>query len=68
MMQRYDLCGKHTTAKLMLMYEDEDGGQQKTLQSYVYGEIVRQIAGVEDVSAEEGCKVLILDYNQRQHY
>ena len=31
------------------MYDD---GQQKIVQSHAYGEVVRHIAGVEDVSAE----------------
>ena len=52
-MQRYDLCVDQTTAKLMLMYEDE--GQNEIVQSHAYGEVVHKIAaGVEDpdVSAE----------------
>ena len=50
MLQRYDLCTEHTSAKLMLMYDDE--GERKSVQAYAYGEVVRQIAGCGDLSAE----------------
>ena len=50
MMQRYNLCGEHTTAKFLLMYDDE--GKQNIVQSHAYGEVVYHIAGVDDVSAE----------------
>ena len=50
MMQRLDLCVQHTTAKLMVLYEDE--GVQKTAFAFAYGETVQQIAGDGDVSVE----------------
>ena len=50
MMQRFDLCPQHTTAKLILLY-DEDG-QQRTVFAFAYGETVHQIAGGHDVSVE----------------
>ena len=50
MMQRFDLCPQHITAKLMLQY-DEDG-QQRTMFVFAYGEIIHHIAGSDDVSVE----------------
>ena len=50
---------EHITAKLLLMYDDE--GQQKIVQSHAYGEVVRHIAGVEDVSAEVLLRATKLD-------
>ena len=49
MMQRLDLCPQHTTAKLMLQYEDE--GVHKSVFVFAYGETVEEIAG-SDVSVE----------------
>ena len=43
MMQRYDLCTKNTTGKLMLMYESE--GQCKYTQVTAHGEQLQQIVG-----------------------
>ena len=51
MMQRYDLCAQHTTAKLLLMYESE--GQKKIIQLHAYGEQLHQIAGKEDYLTPE---------------
>ena len=42
MMQRFNLCPQHITAKLLLLY-DEDG-QQRTVFAFAYGETVHQIA------------------------
>ena len=50
MMERFDLCPQHITAKLMLLY-DEDG-QQRTVFAFAYRETVHQIAGGNDVSVE----------------
>ena len=56
----YDLCVDQTTAKLMLMYEDE--GQNKIVQSHAYSEVVHKIAaGVEDVSVETLLRVAKLE-------
>ena len=41
MTQRLDLCPPHTTAKLMLMYEDE--GVHKTVFAFAYGETVQEM-------------------------
>ena len=49
-MQRFDLCPQHITAKLMLLY-DEDG-QQRTVFAFTYGETIHQIAGGNNVSVE----------------
>ena len=50
MMQRYDLCSQHTTAKFMLLYDKD--GEQRTVFAFAYGETVHQIAGGDDVSVE----------------
>ena len=50
MMQRLDLCVQHTTAKLMVLCEDE--GVQKTAFAFTYGETVQKIADDGDVSVE----------------
>ena len=50
MLQRYDICGVNTAAKLLLMYESD--GQKKIVQSHAYGELVSQIAGVDEVTPE----------------
>ena len=50
MMQRFDLCPQHTTAKLMLRYDDD--GEQRTVFAFAYGETVDQIAGGDDLSVE----------------
>ena len=50
MLQRYDICGVNTAAKLLLMYESD--GQKKIVQSHAYGELVSQIAGVHEVTPE----------------
>ena len=50
MMQRFDLCPQHITAKLMLLYDKD--GQQRTVFAFAYGETVHQIAGGNDVSVE----------------
>ena len=50
MMQRYDLCSQHTTAKLMLLYEED--GEQRTVFAFAYGKTVHQSAGGDDVSVE----------------
>ena len=44
MLQRFDLCIDHTTAKLLLMYETD--GQNKIIQVHAFGEHLGQI--VED--------------------
>ena len=44
MLQRFDLCIDHTTAKLLLMYEMD--GQNKIIQVHAFGEHLGQI--VED--------------------
>ena len=38
-----------------------DEGKQKNLQSHAYGEVVRHIAGVDDVSAEVLLRATKLD-------
>ena len=45
-LQRYDICGENTAAKFLLMY------QKKIVQSHAYGELVRQMAGVDEVTPE----------------
>ena len=50
MMQRFDLCPQHTTAKLMLLYEN---GEHRTVFAFAYWETVHQIAGGDNVSVEE---------------
>ena len=50
MMQRCDLCSQHTTAKLMLLYEED--GEQRTVFAFAYGKTVHQSAGGDDVSVE----------------
>ena len=50
MMQRFDLCPQHITAKLMLLYDKD--GQQRTVFAFTYGETVHQIAGGNDVTVE----------------
>ena len=50
MSQRYDLCPEHTTAKLMLLYKEKS--VQKSVFTFGYGEIVREIVGGGDVSVE----------------
>ena len=50
MLQRYDICGENTAAKLLLMYESD--GQKKIVQSHAYGELVRQMVGVDEVTPE----------------
>ena len=50
MMQRFDLCPQHTTAKLMLLYEED--GQQRTVFAFAYGETIHQIASGDAVSIE----------------
>ena len=50
MMQRFDLCPQHTTAKLMLLYDEN--GEHRTVFAFAYGEIVHQIAGGDNVSVE----------------
>ena len=50
MMQRFDLCPQHITAKLMLLYDKD--GQQRTVFAFAYGENVHQIAGGNNVSVE----------------
>ena len=70
MIQRYDFCREHTTVKLLLMHEDE-AGKQKMLQCYAYGEMVQQISGGGDVSAEvilRAAKFKVHDPNQRQKF
>ena len=49
-MKRFDLCPQHTTAKLMLLY-DEDG-EQRMVFAFAYGETVDLIARDDDVSVE----------------
>ena len=51
MMQRYDLCTEHTSAKLMLMFDNDDDGKS-TLRAYAYGEIVQRMCGSGVLSAE----------------
>ena len=50
MLQRYELCTEHTSAKLMLMYDDD--GERRSLQTYAYGDVMHQIAGCGDLSPE----------------
>jgi len=50
MMQRFDLCTQHTTAKLMMLYDDD--GEQRTLFAFAYRETIRQSGGSNDVSVE----------------
>ena len=50
MMQRIDLCAEYTTAKLMLLYNDD--GEKRTVFAFAYGETVRLIGGSNDVSVE----------------
>ena len=50
MMQRYDLCPEHTTAKLMLLYRKD--GVQKTVFAFAYGDTLHKIAGTDDISVE----------------
>ena len=49
MMQRIDLCAEHTTAKLVLLYDD---GEKRTVFAFAYGETVRLIGGSNDVLVE----------------
>jgi len=49
MMQRFDLCKQHTTAKLMLMYDGD--GVQRMVSAFAYGDTIHQIAD-GDVSVE----------------
>ena len=49
MMQRFDFCPQHITAKLLLLYDKD--GQQRMVFALTYGETVHQIAG-GDVSVE----------------
>ena len=48
MMQSIDLCPRHTTAKLMLLYDKE--GKQRMVFAFTYGDTVNQIAGSDDIS------------------
>ena len=50
MLQRFDLCTQHTTAKLMLLYDKD--GVQKTVFAFAYGETVQQISVGDNVSVE----------------
>ena len=50
MMQRIDLCAEHTTAKLMLLYNDD--GEKRTVFAFAYVETVRLIGSSNDVSVE----------------
>ena len=50
MMQRFDLCTQHTTAKFMLLYDDDR--EKRTVFAFAYGETVRQIGGSNDVLVE----------------
>ena len=43
MMQRFNLCPQHITAKLLLLYDKD--GQHRMVFAFVYGETVQQIAG-----------------------
>ena len=49
-LQRFDLCPQHTTAELMLLY-DEDG-EQRMVFAFAYRETVHLIARGDDVSVE----------------
>lgn len=46
MLQRFDLCINHTTAKLLLMHETD--GQNKIIQVHAFGEHLGQIVGDEE--------------------
>ena len=50
MMQRIDLCPRHTTAKLMLLYDKD--GKQRMVFAFTYGDTVNPIAGSDDISVE----------------
>ena len=43
MVQRYDLCTKQATARLMLLYTD-DNKQQKCITCQVFGQLINQLA------------------------
>ena len=47
-MQRCDLCGKHIIFCPCMRWKE----RKKKVQSHTYGEVVRKIAGVEDVTTE----------------
>ena len=52
MLQRFDLCANHTTAKLMLMHQVER--QNKVIQVHAFGEHLEQIVGDrESVTPEQ---------------
>ena len=45
MLQIFDLCTDHTTAKLMLMHQAD--GQNKVIQVHAFGEHLEEIVGEE---------------------
>ena len=45
MLQRFDLCTDHTTAKLMLVHQAD--GQNKVIQVHAFGEHLEEIVGEE---------------------
>ena len=51
MLQRFDVCIEHTTAKLLVMHEMD--GQKKMIQVHAFGEHLGQIVGGEDAVTPE---------------